>query len=576
MFSFRELRHKKKPSRISAMPLADPTPGVCDAAVPPSLVKHTEQKLREAYFHAAKARVRELELHPGRPVHDADGWAANPGDPKVGIEKTIQDLKQAATKEVEVSLEKESEIGGAAFSVDQALDAREKLSNTLSIGSDSIGSAHLVSPSAPPPAKRARTDDKKKTQKSKNVASVFAALATATTRRVRCDWQSAYGLLVTKTLTMHQVVADSQHQQQRHKWRTETITARHKDLRSRVAKKEKGKERESTDGDEKVDDYQTWHFAANLPVCDRKDRTQLHDYAEAAEETGRKAWVTEALRWCHDVIINFTKNGGAVEFAVKHERRAFFKRNARRMTERELQALRQSLAAGYLGARGDPGLVPMRADDVSLGDGLTRCFSAEEKEATEAETNEKEPSNSRPLPVVLDVGSCWDYFRVFETRGCYNVTALDLCPRSVDVFRCDFLELRVSAPGTEVGAEDDEKGPGLDGDESKSANHDPQPNRPNRPNQKFLISLPANSVSAVVLSLVLSYVPSPELRGEMIRKAREVLLDNGRGVLTITTPHSTDRAYSNKNKTNVLDMYVLGLSQILTHCLPIVYSRVIT
>jgi hypothetical protein len=91
-----------------------------------------------------------------------------------------------------------------------------------------------------------------------------------------------------------------------------------------------------------------------------------------------------------------------------------------------------------------------------------------------------------------------------------------------------------------------------------------------------LISLPANSVSAVVLSLVLSYVPSPELRGEMIRKAREVLLDNGRGVLTITTPHSTDRAYSNKNKTNVLDMYVLGLSQILTHCLPIVYSRVIT
>jgi hypothetical protein len=57
------------------------------------------------------------------------------------------------------------------------------------------------------------------------------------------------------------------------------------------------------------------------------------------------------------------------------------------------------------------------------------------------------------------------------------------------------------------------------------------------------------------MSLVLSYLPDPFMRGEMVRRARQVLLDDGRGVLLIVTPHSTDRSYSNANRTNALAIW---------------------
>ena len=56
-------------------------------------------------------------------------------------------------------------------------------------------------------------------------------------------------------------------------------------------------------------------------------------------------------------------------------------------------------------------------------------------------------------------------------------------------------------------------------------------------------SLPAGAANAAVLSLVLSYVPTPRQRGEMIRRCREILADDGRGILCIVTPHSTDRGH---------------------------------
>jgi hypothetical protein len=56
-----------------------------------------------------------------------------------------------------------------------------------------------------------------------------------------------------------------------------------------------------------------------------------------------------------------------------------------------------------------------------------------------------------------------------------------------------------------------------------------------------LEALPAGCANAVVMSLVLSYVPTPRQRGEMIRRARELLAGDGRGLLLLITPHSTDK-----------------------------------
>ena len=94
---------------------------------------------------------------------------------------------------------------------------------------------------------------------------------------------------------------------------------------------------------------------------------------------------------------------------------------------------------------------------------------------------------------LLDVGSCYNPF--LGTPG-FQVTALDLCPMSPTVLICDFLELHV-------------------GDKDSS---------PVFADNQRLAELPAESFDAVTISLVLSYLPTPELRAKMISKARSLLV----------------------------------------------------
>jgi hypothetical protein len=91
---------------------------------------------------------------------------------------------------------------------------------------------------------------------------------------------------------------------------------------------------------------------------------------------------------------------------------------------------------------------------------------------------------------LLDVGSCYN---PFQTSAGFDVTALDLCPTDASVLECDFLALSVDASESRI-----------DG--------------------QRLLSLPARSFDAVTMSLVLNYLPSPELRGQMVFKARELLV----------------------------------------------------
>lgn len=93
---------------------------------------------------------------------------------------------------------------------------------------------------------------------------------------------------------------------------------------------------------------------------------------------------------------------------------------------------------------------------------------------------------------LLDVGSCYNPF--LSSPG-FQVTAVDLCPMSPSVLACDFLELQVG-----------EK-------------HSP----PIMAENQRLVQLPAESFDAVTISLVLSYLPTPELRAKMVSKARSLL-----------------------------------------------------
>ena len=508
-----------------------------EADVPPGLWQFAGKKLREAYFHAARASVRDLELNP-RPARDEDRVAADPPDPEPGVRRVLSAIRDLAVASADVP---------AAEREDQTRNASNP--------------------------KRRR---KKETRARSSVCARFDADAKAAARRARADWRAAAALLLDdfskneenetarRALTRRAVLEhleNAAESERRAKWRTETITGRHSDLRRRASslirelKSSSNDDRDSFDDDDddatraprgesfngalkkkKSDDppnvatslRETWRAATGVSA-DAKDAAHALAYAEAAEETGRKPWVTEALRWCHDFTTRFLRGGGAAAFALKAERRRVFRETGVRMTDAEATARLRALTLGHLGMDGDPGLVPARLE-------------------------RSEGKRKRQNAQLLDVGSCWDYFRAFENDAeTYEVVALDLAPRTPRVFRCDFLELAITPEGSEMQTSVEKT---LEESTLEDASS-PFGTRPENPSPfvTTLRSYPAGRASAVVMSLVLSYLPCPRMRGEMVRRAREVLLDDGRGVLLIVTPHSTDRSYSGASRTNALAVW---------------------
>ena len=517
-----------------------------EADVPPGLWQFAGKKLREAYFHAARASVRDLELNP-RPARDEDRVAADPPDPEPGVRRVLSAIRDLAVAAADAAADVP-----AADDEDQTRSASNN----------------------PNPKRR----KKKETHKLSIVCARFDADAKAAARRARADWRAAAALLLdrrfsveytyppnaktrpsdlrdaeteslqndetgrSRAFTRRAVLAHLERaaeSERRAKWRTETITGRHSDLRRRAngslvaSSPAFGNDGALTSDDppnEIREIRETWRAATGVSA-DAKDAAHALAYAEAAEETGRKPWVTEALRWCHDFTTRFLRGGGAAAFALKAERRRVFRETGARMTDAEAAARLRALSSGHLGMDGDPGLVPAKPET-------------------------SEGKRKRPNAQLLDVGSCWDYFRAFENdTETYEVVALDLAPRTPRVFRCDFLELAITPEGSEMQTSvEKEKAAGTLEDASSPFGTVTQEN-PSPFVTRTLRSYPAGRASAVVMSLVLSYLPCPRMRGEMVRRAREVLLDDGRGVLLIVTPHSTDRSYSGASRTNALAVW---------------------
>ena len=501
-----------------------------EADVPPGLWQFAGKKLREAYFHAARASVRDLELNP-RPARDEDRVAADPPDPEPGVRRVLSAIRDLAVAAADVPDDEDDE------------DRTRSASN------------------------RSKRRKKKETHKLSIVCARFDADAKAAARRARADWRAAAALLLDRrfsveythppnaprpsdaeteslrAFTRRAVLAHLERaaeSERRAKWRTETITGRHSDLRRRAngslpiaSSPAFGNDGALTSDDppnEIREIRETWRAATGVSA-DAKDAAHALAYAEAAEETGRKPWVTEALRWCHDFTTRFLRGGGAAAFALKAERRRVFRETGARMTDAEAAARLRALSSGHLGMDGDPGLVPAKPET-------------------------SEGKRKRPNAQLLDVGSCWDYFRAFENdTETYEVVALDLAPRTPRVFRCDFLELAITPEGSEMQTSVEKAAETLGDASSPFGTRPENPENPSPFVTRTLRSYPAGRASAVVMSLVLSYLPCPRMRGEMVRRAREVLLDDGRGVLLIVTPHSTDRSYSGASRTNALAVW---------------------
>jgi len=501
-----------------------------EADVPPGLWQFAGKKLREAYFHAARASVRDLELNP-RPARDEDRVAADPPDPEPGVRRVLSAIRDLAVAAADVPDDEDDE------------DRTRSASN------------------------RSKRRKKKETHKLSIVCARFDADAKAAARRARADWRAAAALLLDRrfsveythppnaprpsdaeteslrAFTRRAVLAHLERaaeSERRAKWRTETITGRHSDLRRRAngslpiaSLPAFGNDGALTSDDppnEIREIRETWRAATGVSA-DAKDAAHALAYAEAAEETGRKPWVTEALRWCHDFTTRFLRGGGAAAFALKAERRRVFRETGARMTDAEAAARLRALSSGHLGMDGDPGLVPAKPET-------------------------SEGKRKRPNAQLLDVGSCWDYFRAFENdTETYEVVALDLAPRTPRVFRCDFLELAITPEGSEMQTSVEKEKAAETLEDASSPFGTRRQENPSPFVTRTLRSYPAGRASAVVMSLVLSYLPCPRMRGEMVRRAREVLLDDGRGVLLIVTPHSTDRSYSGASRTNALAVW---------------------
>ena len=232
----------------------------------------------------------------------------------------------------------------------------------------------------------------------------------------------------------------------------------------------------------------------------------LKRYSEAATEIGNRAWVLSALEWSVDAMGRYFGDGGecvgcgkssssGVEFSWKLAN----KRRARALAK----------------ARG----CDMR--DVM-----------DEVEGEDARGTPDRSARGKAIK-VFDVGSCWDYYGSHFKRAWpgglrVETLACDLRPSVSSVLECDWLRVRVSEPHREIA--------------------DPVAGSSFR----RLLGVESHGVDALVFSLVLSYVPTPKQRGEMVRRARLALKNRGEGLLFIMTPHSTDKGHSPHNALPIL------------------------
>ncbi|XP_055595334.1 S-adenosylmethionine sensor upstream of mTORC1 [Uranotaenia lowii] len=166
--------------------------------------------------------------------------------------------------------------------------------------------------------------------------------------------------------------------------------------------------------------------------------------------------------------------------------------------------------------------------DYFRGNQLVNFFREKDEKVMKA-VDESHSFKYEPYQVqkikLLDVGSCYNPFAAFED---FEVTAIDIAPAQDSVKYCDFLEVPIIS--------------------SNSASSDFDQN-------SSIESIPSSYYDAVVFSLLLEYLPSPDQRLRCCQKAYDVLKPEG--ILLIITPDSRHQGANAKLMKNW--RYTLGL-----------------
>jgi hypothetical protein len=213
-------------------------------------------------------------------------------------------------------------------------------------------------------------------------------------------------------------------------------------------------------------------------VTERKEA--LAKYSSAASTMGTKKWVVESNMWMESFALSYFRHGGARKHYLD-----------KKYNIREAQFPSWDEKKEFVG----------RFDkDLMMPPG--------------GSSDEQANMQARKIR-LLDVGSCYNPIGKSDQAGVFDVTALDLFPADPTVFQCDVLNLAVGPAGSEpVNTTADSQGSVTDqGDNAMTSS-----------SAGKLTQLPAGSFDAVTMSLVLSYLPTPEQRVAMIRKARQLLV----------------------------------------------------
>ena len=217
------------------------------------------------------------------------------------------------------------------------------------------------------------------------------------------------------------------------------------------------------------------------------DYSTLQAYADAANRMGEKDWVIRGNNWMKEMAINFFLKGYAKSSYVKSIKKGHYEKNKRAISKEDLDILLQ----------------PLRnlTENILKGNELIR---------------------------VIDVGSCYNPFANVEE---FDVIALDLCPISgKPVFHCDFLNL-------EIGDRNSLPIITKSGTSDINSSHDDtfsDISKLRKPLSDYrLNALPRESGDVICMSLVLSYLPTPLMRLQMILKAHQLLstIDPNQNVL---------------------------------------------
>ena len=269
----------------------------------------------------------------------------------------------------------------------------------------------------------------------------------------------------------------------------------------------------------------------------------LQQYSKAAAATGKRKWVKNALTWSFEFFEHyFGKMESNVEHDGDEDGRQYAKSRRKLITSlgEDVGKLAPTRIAFRRGKR--------KRDASSEGNNEETARVVEARNASidrnrrYGRVNRSKSSNSSgdgnddkngETFRLLDVGSCWDFYREYERKsthfGSCKVVAFDLAPEdgAENVLEGDFLNAQF------FDRIEDENGAETLLKTSSSSS------------SKRLEGLKLSSFNIVVLSLVLTYVPTPENRFQMIINARKCLKGDGDGLLMIIEPHGFDKSKEN-------------------------------